>query len=347
MKKILVIEDNASVRENLAELLELPDYEVVTAENGKTGVQKALAEKPDLILCDVMMPELDGFGVLRILDNKPETASIPFLFLTAKAEKEDFRRGMNLGADDYITKPFDDVELLDIIEMRLKKGDRMRTLFDGSTESLYSFINEAKGQQALEELHKEKEHRLYRKKETIYEEGTLPRRLFFVSKGKVKITKTNEWGKEYIVDMVQDGQFFGYPSLITNESYTDNAIAMEDTEVALIPKEDFFALLYNDRNLSIQFIKMLASNAAEKEEQLLSLAYSSIRKRVAEALIKLDEQSNHQPLSIRREDLAAIVGTAKESVIRTITDFKHEGLVAIEDGIIQIKQREKLDRLPN
>lgn len=106
MKKILVIEDNLEVRENLEEILELYGYDVETAENGKIGVHKALEKQPDLILCDVMMPELDGFGVLNILSRKDKTNGIPFVFLTAKSEKEDWRRGMNLGADDYITKPF-------------------------------------------------------------------------------------------------------------------------------------------------------------------------------------------------------------------------------------------------
>jgi len=117
MKKILVIEDNLEVRENLAEILELSNYIVDIAVNGKEGVQKALSNPPDLILCDVMMPNLDGYGVVKILDSKPITSDIPFVFLTAKAEKSDMRKGMNLGADDYITKPFDDVELLDAIEM--------------------------------------------------------------------------------------------------------------------------------------------------------------------------------------------------------------------------------------
>ncbi|MCB0644427.1 MAG: response regulator, partial [Phaeodactylibacter sp.] len=97
MKKILVIEDNEDVRENLEEILELSNYEVYLAENGKKGVELALTHQPDLILCDVMMPELDGYGVLHILGKKPATSDIPFIFLTAKAEKSDFRKGMNLG----------------------------------------------------------------------------------------------------------------------------------------------------------------------------------------------------------------------------------------------------------
>ena len=121
MKKILLIEDNNEIRENTAEILSLADYDVITAANGKIGVELAQDQSPDLIICDIMMPELDGYGVLHILSKKPETASIPFIFLTAKTEKSDIRKGMELGADDYLTKPFDDNELLNAIETRIRK----------------------------------------------------------------------------------------------------------------------------------------------------------------------------------------------------------------------------------
>src|SRR5437868_6057443 len=99
-KLILLIEDNREVRENTAEILELSNYKVITAQNGKEGVKLAQGNKPDLIICDIMMPELDGYGVLHMLSNNSRTGTIPFIFLTAKAEKSDYRRGMTMGADD-------------------------------------------------------------------------------------------------------------------------------------------------------------------------------------------------------------------------------------------------------
>ena len=126
MKKVLVIEDNQDVRENIADILELENYKVITAENGKIGVEKAFQNVPDIIICDIMMPELDGYDVFKHLSVNPKMASVPFVFLTAKAEKEDMRKGMNLGADDYIIKPFDEHELLDAIESRLKKHDFLK-----------------------------------------------------------------------------------------------------------------------------------------------------------------------------------------------------------------------------
>jgi DNA-binding response OmpR family regulator len=122
--KILLIEDNLDMAENISTILRLAGYSVIHKANGKLGMDQVKAEPPDLILCDIMMPELDGYGVAHILNSDPDTASIPFIFLTAKADLSDFRKGMSLGADDYITKPFDDIELLKVIEMRLKKNEK-------------------------------------------------------------------------------------------------------------------------------------------------------------------------------------------------------------------------------
>jgi DNA-binding NarL/FixJ family response regulator len=122
MKKILVIEDEPEMRRNITTILRLEKYQPLVAENGRAGVERAKREKPDLILCDVMMPELDGYGVLQALREDPETAGIPFIFLTAKGEKTDIRSGMNLGADDYLTKPVAKADLLAALQTRLERA---------------------------------------------------------------------------------------------------------------------------------------------------------------------------------------------------------------------------------
>jgi diguanylate cyclase (GGDEF)-like protein len=121
MAKILVVEDEEAIRENILELLEAEDFEATGAENGLAGVQMARTIAPDLIICDVMMPDLDGFGVLKALRQDPVTATIPFIFLTAKAEKADLRQAMELGADDYLTKPCTPQEILKAIAARLER----------------------------------------------------------------------------------------------------------------------------------------------------------------------------------------------------------------------------------
>src|SRR5882724_9048593 len=124
MTKILVIEDEPEMRRNITTLLRFKNYEPIAAENGLVGVEMARREKPDLILCDVMMPELDGHGVLRTLQADAKLALIPFIFLTAKGEKDDLRCGMNLGADDYLTKPVANNDLVQAIEARLQRSAR-------------------------------------------------------------------------------------------------------------------------------------------------------------------------------------------------------------------------------
>ncbi len=124
MKQILVIEDEPEMRRNLLTILKLEKFQPLGAENGRIGLEMAKREKPDLILCDVMMPELDGHGVLEALRQDEDTASIPFIFLTAKGEKADLRSGMNLGADDYLTKPVAKKDLLHAIAARLLRSEQ-------------------------------------------------------------------------------------------------------------------------------------------------------------------------------------------------------------------------------
>jgi len=352
MKKILLIEDNEDVRENTAEILSLANYNVITAKNGKEGVEFAQREKPDLIICDIMMPVLDGHGALHLLSKNAETSSIPFIFLTAKAERSDFRKGMEMGADDYLTKPFDDVELLNAIESRLKKNEILKKEFTKNVSGINDFINEAKGIESLKKLSEERELRSYKKKDDIYKEGGYPKGIYFVSKGKVKIAQTSDSGKELITELHNEGDFFGYLSLLQGEKYTSSATALEDSEVYMIPKEDFFALIYKNSEVSRKFIEILSNNLMEKEDQLVKLAYNSVRKRVAEALVKLSDKYKKEvdtkfSMNVSREDLANMVGTATETVIRTLSDFKEEKLIEIAGSTISVVNYDKLANMRN
>lgn len=138
MTKILVIEDEVSVRENLVDLLEASDYEVICAENGFLGAVWAFEHIPDLIVCDVMMPEVNGHEVLEALRQNPATATIPFIFLTAMADIKSIRKGIELGADDYLTKPFESLDLLKAIEVKLARKAAMEKTYNknGSNEAL-------------------------------------------------------------------------------------------------------------------------------------------------------------------------------------------------------------------
>lgn len=346
MKKILLIEDNPDVRENTSEILSLAGYEVSTAQNGRAGVEKAQSEKPDLIICDIMMPELDGFGVLHILNKNVETAAIPFIFLTAKAEKTDMRKGMELGADDYLTKPFDDTDLLNAVEARLRKRDLLLQNYENTEAGLQTFIKDVKKVLRIEDLFKDQKLKSYKKKANVFDEGETSSSLYFIKSGQIKVFKAHPDGKELIVSLHKAGDFFGFESILQNEPYTESAVALEDTELHLIPKSDFLTIIYGHVDIAKSFISLLCRKVQEKEMQLLHLAYNSIRQRTAEALLKLHSlKTDNSTLSVAREDLAKMVGTATESVIRVLSDFKDEGLIDIIGGKITIKQAPKLEQV--
>ena len=190
---------------------------------------------------------------------------------------------------------------------------------------------------------------IYAKKQVIYAEGKRPRLLFYIVKGKVKAFRTHEDGKEYITDLYSDGDFIGYPALIEEKNYDDSAVALEESEIIQIPREEFQEMIAGDITVAAKFIRIITQNVKEKEERLLSLAYSSLRKRVAKALVDIHGKFNHEgenkPIEISREDIAHYVGTATESLIRTLSDFKSEKLITIKEGKIIISDIEKLRNL--
>lgn len=346
MKSILVIDDNPDIRDNTAEILELAGYKTYTAENGKQGVDLAIKEKPSVIVCDIMMPELDGYGVLHLLRKNADTQNIPFIFLTAKTERTDFRKGMEMGADDYITKPFDDIELLNAIETRLKKAEILEQKYVSSAQGVNQFIKDIKDSGLMSNLADQFDVESYRKKQTLYQEGKRPKYLYYLSKGKVKGFKVHPDGKEYITDLFSPGDFMGYTALIEDKNYDDSALVLEDAEIMQIPKEDFLQMIYSDINIAAKFIRIITQNVKDKEERLLNLAYSSLRKRVARALLDIHEKfGGDKPIEISREDIAQYVGTATESLIRTLSDFKAEKLIEIKSGKISIANIDKLNNL--
>ncbi len=352
MKHLLLIEDNNEIRENTAEILQLAGYTVATAENGKKGIEIALQKKVDLIICDVMMPVLDGYGVLHLINKNPELTGIPFIFLTAKAERNDFRKGMEMGADDYITKPFSDIELLNAVESRLRKTALLKRDYPPNAAGLQEMLQEFGGKDPLQYLAESGNTNHYKKKQLIYSEGNHPVRLFYIEKGKVKIFKTNDDGKELTVGLFNEGDFFGYTALLEKSVYKEHAEAIEDAVITVIPKEDFEKLMYSSIPVQKKFIQLLAKNVSEKEEQLLGIAYNSLRKRVADALMTLQQKYKKEgdtvfSMHISREDLANIAGTATESLIRTLSDFKTEKLIEIKDGNIYIINEQKLASLLN
>ncbi len=353
MKKILLIEDNEDIRNNTAEILELSNYKVILAENGKVGIEKAMEHKPDLIICDIMMPVLDGYGVLHAMHMNDAIRNTPFIFLTAKADKNDFREGMELGADDYISKPFTGTELLKAVDSRIKKIDSLKQEFSSDLQGLDDLMKVSFGKNKLDSLTEESNMNKYKKKQIIYSEGNHPNRLYYVIKGMVKVFKSNEDGKELVVDIFGPGDFFGYVALLEGSVYKDSAQVMEETELAVISGDDFNELLYSNKEVAKIFIRLLAKNISDKENLLLGIAYNSLRKKVADALLLLHHKfhgtnDNKYIIDMNRENLATIAGTAKESLIRTLSEFRSEKLIEIDkNGSIVISNQKKMEQLLN
>jgi response regulator RpfG family c-di-GMP phosphodiesterase len=157
-----------------------------------------------------------------------ETYGIPFIFLTAKSEKSDFRKGMEMGADDYLTKPFDGIELLNAIEIRLRKADSVKQQAAKGKEDISAFIKDAQKTGGLNLTSNERELYDYKKKQMIYSEGQRPKAVYYIKSGKVKIYKTNEDGKELITGIYSAGDFFGYTYILEEINYKENAQVLED-----------------------------------------------------------------------------------------------------------------------
>lgn len=352
MKKttVLIIEDNEDIRESTAEILTLANYEVFQAHNGKIGVELATRNFPDLILCDIMMPELDGYGVLYMLSKNPDTAVIPFIFLTAKAERIDIRKGMEMGADDYLTKPFDDVELLNAIESRLSKKDKQELFYSRSIDKLTGLVSGTSGMPTLQKMIAGRKVRTVKKRQLIYYEGDTVAGIYLILSGKVKTLKLSADGRELLTGLYGPDEYFGIPAFLSQEPYAETAEALEDATICLLPKEMVDELLNKYPDVTRQFIQMLSNNLLEKEEQLLQLAYHSVRKRMAEVLVRLCRQENEDEIlniKISRDNLAAMAGMATETVSRILGDFREEKIIEKKGSQIIILDELRLQNMKN
>ena len=352
MKNILIIEDNKDVRENTADILRLEGYTVSTAENGKIGVDVARKLLPDIIVCDIMMPELDGYEVLQMLNKNNKTASIPFIFLTAKTEKIDMRKGMNMGADDYLTKPFTDKELLEAIQSRVKKHDFLKRKFSKSVQGISQFIEAASEYMDLDHLSRDYTPAHHKKKEVLFMEGDTANSLYYIESGILKTFLTTEKGKEFVTGMYNKGHFVGQLSLLSdNGTYVESASILEDAVLYVIPKMDFTSLIHANKEVANKFVSLISNNLVEAQQQMVNVAFATVRQRLAKALVDLHNNriltnNEDNSISIVREDLAGLIGTATETAIRMLTEFKDEGLISMgRTRNIIIEQKKNLENI--
>ena len=347
MKTILLIEDDTALRENTAELLELANYKVFTAPNGKIGIEVAKSKLPNIIVCDIMMPEVDGYGVLEAVSLEASTSQIPFIFLSAKTEHTEVRKGMNLGADDYLTKPFEEEELLSAIESRLAKSEILSKMMQARSKKKEANVDEVRNLNELKNLFDDTGELIsFRKGEIIYKEGTHSNKIFLILNGIVKSHKMEESGKELITSLDKPDDFLGFTSFVDNIPYQETATAVENVELVGILKSDLKRILRNNQNVSLELMNVLTDTVSEIKEQLLQMAYSSVQKKTAQTILQfvrvLDKKPN-EAIKISRGDLASVAGIATESLIRTLSDFKKKGLIAIEGRNIKVLQLDELE----
>ncbi|RMB64110.1 response regulator [Dokdonia sinensis] len=339
MKKVLLIEDDTALRENTAELLELSNYEVITAPNGRVGIKTAKENQPDIIVCDIMMPEVDGYGVLQELSMHTTTSQIPFIFLSAKTEHKEVRKGMDLGADDYLTKPFEEDELISAIESRIAKSVILRNIqpsgpATAQNEDQLRNLNELKNF-----FDDEGQEFSFTKGEVIYKEQEHSNMIYLISKGVVKTHKMDESGKELITALYRADDFLGFTSFVDNVPYQESATVLEDVKLVGVSKTELKEVLENSKNVSLELMELLTDNLAEIKNQLLQMAYSSVRKKTAQTILQFAQILGKNPeegIRIARNDLASVAGIATESLIRTLSGFKKEGLIEIEGRNIRL-----------
>lgn len=349
MTKILLIEDDLVLRENTAELLELSDYEVITGKNGKEGISLIKTHLPDIVICDIMMPVLDGYGVLKALSEDEKTKYIPFIFLSAKIKRSDIRKGMNLGADDYISKPFTEEELIGAIESRLAKAS---ILHDYKKEK--EFAKEIRNLE-LETLNDLKnffddngKEFSYDKGDVIYNEGGHSNYVYLIINGAVKTNKIDEYGKELIIAIFEEDELFGMTAFSKNKPYEETAIALSNVDLVGITKNELKILLENNPKITFKLIELLNDNLNLLKNQLLQLAYSSVNRRTASTILKFASKMNKKPgdtIRITRSDLASVAGIALETMSRTLTNFKNDEIIQVEGRTIKILDLEKLKHI--
>lgn len=341
--KILVIEDNEEMRENICEILELADYEVFSAEDGLKGIQLARQGLPDLIICDIMMPNLDGFGVLKIKSQDENLRDIPLIFLSAKAEKEDFRKGMNLGAEDYIMKPFEDVDLLQVIETKLSKysriGQKVRTKKLGSLIRFDQFRELPQ----VKELVAQSSTKDFGKKSILWNYDENISSYMWLEEGLIKESLDTVGFKEIIIDFVNDGNFIDN-SYLFKSTYRSRCETIEHCKIKFVSKQKLESIIIQE-NMMQALLEHSLTQYHDISKRLAVNSFGNVREKIAYHLIILHHTFRQDAIRLSREDLSAFCGMAKETLIRTLAEFKEDNLVEADSKSITVINLKGLENI--
>ena len=348
MKRILIIENNIDLLSSYSEILKKAGFKVIISLYGDTGINEAITKVPDLILCNTLVPQVDGFGVLGVLSKNSATAHIPFIFINHTAKLANLRKGMDMGADDFITHPFRDNQLIKAVEARLNKSKSRVNAGQTILESPDNPFLIEKGIDQLQETISQSNFRRIKKKQTLYSEGDYNQGIYFLKEGCIKTYKINSDGRQLITNIYNSNSFIGLGYLMIDGPLCENAEAVEYSSVYFIAKKTILDLLKVDIKLNHYVIKLLSNDLAHKNDRLVELAYESVRKRLSKIIIQLNKDSFPiNEVEISRDELAGLAGTASETVSRILTDFKQMGLIKRDRNFINITNYEGLSKSSN
>lgn len=347
-KSILIIEDDLVLRENTKELLELSNFRIICAGDGKDGIDKALKYHPDLILCDISMPVIDGYGVLEFLSSNPGTKNIPFLFISAKSDLSEIRKGMNLGADDYITKPFNEHELINAINKRLSKFDSLKNSYTPGFKGEIQNLKVSSLEDFKNLLQKKGEKFRFQKRQTIYYENDNANFVYMIARGIVKTIKMDDEGKELITGIYKEDHLFGLTSFKSNSLYDETAVTINNTLGYRFSSKNFREIINNNPELMIEIAEVLTSHLSNLKDHLLETAYSSVLKKTTQTILQFAEkipENSRNITDITRNELAHIAGISTESFIRSLSQLRKKRLIEIDGRNIKILDFDQLKRI--
>jgi CRP-like cAMP-binding protein len=350
MEKILII-GNDVVRSQISEVLERANYNVYTASNREEGIEIALTNNPDFIICDdSIIPGQNGYDLLQLKQTNNVCINIPLIFLSSKDGIMQIENELQLCASNITSKPYEKESQMHRIKYLLAKAERMTYTAQNqlyTQENIPVCFSDIKNsdQQLLNMLDQTGDIILFKKKQIIFLDGNRAHYFYCVKKGKIKAYKNNEVGKELIVGFYGEGDLFGHVALLAGAIHNHSTKAIENSELLVIPKQEFEAIVFHNPLIGARFISLLIQGLNEKNEQLLKVAYNSLRQKVADSLLAVSEKYKTNNITLSRENLAAIAGTATASLIRTLSEFKDENIIEIKRSIITIVSLSKLKKI--
>lgn len=346
MARILLIEDDSSLRENTQEILELAGHRVFSAEDGETGLEQALKNSIDLILCDIILPGINGYSVLDKISSNPQTRTIPFIFLTALSNIKDIRHGMNLGADDYIVKPFEEEDLLETIESRLAKLSIFKERKVKHVPKPKILINNLENFRNYFLDHGEEIQ--LAKNELLFRENQPAGYVFLLTKGIIKTLSLDEYGKELITGIYHKNDFLGIYSFNRNITYPEQALVIEQAILMRLPIRLVQEIFRDNPQFTMEWAENLSEDVIDLKDHLLQTAYASVLKKTVNTILEFSEKLhfNKKELSkISRGDLASVAGISKESFIRCLSTLKQDRLIEINGKNIEVLDLKGLKRI--